>query len=92
MAGPCTLSREQVNTASVASRVQRTLKQSVSLSGIGLFSGQKVNLTIDPADPDTGIIFFRSDLPEKPGLAATLDNVVSTPRCTILGNGTRACN
>lgn len=87
MAVPCALSREQVRTEDIASRVQHTLKQSVSLSGIGLFSGQQVDLTIDPADSDTGILFIRTDLPDLPCFPANLDHVVSTPRCTILGDG-----
>lgn len=65
---------------------QKTLKQSVSLSGIGLFTGAKVTLTIHPARANSGIIFQRSDIPGKPELIADLDHVVSTPRCTILGN------
>lgn len=65
---------------------QKTLKESVSLSGIGLFTGAKATVTIHPARAHTGIIFQRTDLPGKPQLIADLDHVVSTPRCTILGN------
>jgi UDP-3-O-[3-hydroxymyristoyl] N-acetylglucosamine deacetylase len=84
---PCALSNEQIKASESAARAQYTLDQSASLSGIGLFSGQKVNLTIEPADSDTGILFVRTDLPEKPRIPANLDHVVSTPRCTILGDG-----
>lgn len=65
---------------------QRTLKGSVSLSGIGLFTGAKATVTIHSAHADSGIIFQRTDLPGKPQIPADLDHVVSTPRCTILGN------
>jgi len=65
---------------------QRTLKGSVSLSGIGLFTGAKATVTIHPASANSGIVFQRTDLPDKPQIRADLDHVVSTPRCTILGN------
>ena len=41
---------------------QRSLKSSVSASGVGLHTGQKVRLTLRPAPPDTGIVFRRIDL------------------------------
>ena len=41
---------------------QRTLKQSVRASGIGLHSGRKVYMSLLPAGPDTGIVFRRTDL------------------------------
>jgi UDP-3-O-[3-hydroxymyristoyl] N-acetylglucosamine deacetylase len=42
--------------------VQRTLRRQVACAGIGLHSGNKVNLTLKPAAPDTGIRFRRGDL------------------------------
>ncbi len=42
--------------------VQRTLRRQVACAGIGLHSGNKVNLTLKPAAPDTGIRFRRMDL------------------------------
>ena len=44
---------------------QRTIHDSVSVTGVGLHSGCRVNLTLKPAQPDQGIIFVRVDLPEK---------------------------
>ncbi|SFF60966.1 UDP-3-O-[3-hydroxymyristoyl] N-acetylglucosamine deacetylase [Fontimonas thermophila] len=41
---------------------QRTLKQTVRTSGIGLHSGRKVYMSLLPASPDTGIVFRRTDL------------------------------
>lgn len=41
---------------------QRSLKSSISASGVGLHTGQKVRLTLRPAPPDTGIVFRRIDL------------------------------
>ncbi|RMD60823.1 MAG: UDP-3-O-acyl-N-acetylglucosamine deacetylase, partial [Alphaproteobacteria bacterium] len=64
---------------------QRTLKNSIYCSGIGLHCGRKVNLTLHPADPDTGIVFRRSDL--RGGaweVPARWDNAVETPLCATL--------
>ncbi len=65
---------------------QRTLAKSVSFSGIGLFTGEKVNVTFLPSIENSGIVFQRSDLPNKPVLPAKVEHVRSTPRCTIIGN------
>jgi UDP-3-O-[3-hydroxymyristoyl] N-acetylglucosamine deacetylase len=44
--------------------LQRTLKQPITATGVGLHSGERVKLTLLPAAPDTGIVFRRTDLPE----------------------------
>jgi UDP-3-O-[3-hydroxymyristoyl] N-acetylglucosamine deacetylase len=44
--------------------LQRTLKQAISATGVGLHSGERVRLTLLPASPDSGISFYRTDLPE----------------------------
>ncbi len=44
--------------------LQRTLKKAISATGVGLHSGERVKLTLNPAAPDTGIVFRRTDLPE----------------------------
>ncbi len=53
---------------------------------MGLFTGEEAELTIHPAEPNTGIFFRRADLKGTPLIKAVLQNVVKTPRCTILGN------
>ena len=40
---------------------QRTIRNKVTASGVGLHSGKKVNLVLHPADPDTGVVFRRTD-------------------------------
>ncbi len=50
--------------------LQRTLKQTISATGVGLHSGERVKLTLHPAAPDTGIVFRRTDLPEPVEVAA----------------------
>ncbi|HWN96209.1 MAG TPA: bifunctional UDP-3-O-[3-hydroxymyristoyl] N-acetylglucosamine deacetylase/3-hydroxyacyl-ACP dehydratase [Methylomirabilota bacterium] len=66
---------------------QQTLRRSVSFSGIGLHSGNRVNMTFAPGAPNSGIRFRRMDLDGKPELEARADLVVDTNRSTTLGRG-----
>ena len=66
---------------------QQTLNQSVSFSGIGLHSGNKVNMTFLPAPTNTGIRFRRVDLEGKPEIEARVENVFETNRSTTLAKG-----
>lgn len=59
----------------------RTISSSATLIGIGLHTGEQVELTFKPASTP-GIVFRRTDLPDEPRLAATLENVSSTARRT----------
>ena len=69
---------------------QRTIRDEVSCTGIGLHSGHPVNLTIKPAPADTGINFIRKDVSSQPSIKATFENVVDTKLSTTLGsNGLR---
>mgnify|MGYP003343723058 CR=1 FL=1 len=43
---------------------QRTLKNVIHATGVGLHTGEKVYLTLRPAAPNTGVVFRRGDLPE----------------------------
>ena len=65
---------------------QHTLKQKVEIKGIGLHSGFDVNLTIFPAEPNTGIVFKRVDIKDALPLKALYSNVVDTRNCTCLGS------
>ena len=67
---------------------QQTLKESFVFEGIGLHSGKPVRIKFVPAEPDTGVVFVRSDLAEKTKIIALADQVTSTQRATTLGNGT----
>lgn len=64
--------------------MQRTLKSSVSVSGVGLHTGEKVNLTIQPAPENHGYKFQRLDIEGQPIIPADPDNVVGTQRGTTL--------
>jgi UDP-3-O-[3-hydroxymyristoyl] N-acetylglucosamine deacetylase/3-hydroxyacyl-[acyl-carrier-protein] dehydratase len=66
---------------------QQTLKRSVSFSGIGLHSGNRVNMNFLPGAPNSGVRFRRTDLDGKPELEAKVDFVVDTTRSTTLGKG-----
>ena len=68
-------------------RNQRTIKNPVELSGIGLHTGAEANLRLLPADADSGVIFVRTDMPDEPPIPATLHYVIDNPRRTTLKNG-----
>ena len=63
---------------------QTTIKSAVTISGVGLHTGKKVNLTIKPAPDHHGYKFKRIDLPSQPVIDADVDNVVDTARGTTL--------
>lgn len=65
---------------------QYTLKESVSCCGVGLHSGRTVNLSIKPASINSGIRFFRTDMPTSTALPAHMDKIVDTRLATTLGN------
>jgi UDP-3-O-[3-hydroxymyristoyl] N-acetylglucosamine deacetylase/3-hydroxyacyl-[acyl-carrier-protein] dehydratase len=66
---------------------QQTLKQPVSFTGIGLHSGNRVNVSFLPAPPGSGLRFRRVDLDGKPELEASVDLVTDTQRSTTLSKG-----
>jgi len=63
---------------------QRTLKNTIRATGVGLHSGDKVYLTLHPAEPDSGIRFRRVDLDESVTIHATPENVGETMLSTTL--------
>jgi len=64
---------------------QRTVRDNVGCTGIGLHSGKKINLTIKPAPPDSGINFIRKDLLGHQSILAHFDNVIDTNMSTTIG-------
>jgi UDP-3-O-[3-hydroxymyristoyl] N-acetylglucosamine deacetylase/3-hydroxyacyl-[acyl-carrier-protein] dehydratase len=67
---------------------QRTIKSSFSLSGVGLHTGEAVNITFKAAPDNHGYKFSRVDLPGNPVIDADVDNVTDTSRgTTISQNG-----
>jgi UDP-3-O-[3-hydroxymyristoyl] N-acetylglucosamine deacetylase / 3-hydroxyacyl-[acyl-carrier-protein] dehydratase len=65
---------------------QHTLAESITISGVGIHTGAPVNMTLEPAEPNTGIVFQRIDLPGQPTVKADVDFVVETNRSTTLSN------
>lgn len=66
---------------------QRTLQSLTRAVGVGLHSGQRVELTLRPAPPNTGIVFRRIDLPEPVDIPVRFDTVCDTRMATTLSPG-----
>ena len=65
---------------------QKTLKKEVSFTGIGLHSGEKVKVTLLPANSNSGITFKRTDLEKNNEILASFNNVSSAKLCTKIEN------
>jgi UDP-3-O-[3-hydroxymyristoyl] N-acetylglucosamine deacetylase len=66
---------------------QRTLKTLTHAVGVGLHSGQRVELTLRPAAPDTGIVFRRVDLPEPVDIPVRAESVTDTRLASTISKG-----
>ena len=66
---------------------QRTIKNPVSLSGVGLHTGAQVNLRFVPAPENTGYVFRRTDVEGKPEVEALATYVTATERGTSIAKG-----
>jgi UDP-3-O-[3-hydroxymyristoyl] N-acetylglucosamine deacetylase len=66
---------------------QRTLKALTKAVGVGLHSGQRVELTLRPAQPDTGIVFRRVDLPMPVDIPVSAQAVTDTRLASTISNG-----
>jgi UDP-3-O-[3-hydroxymyristoyl] N-acetylglucosamine deacetylase len=64
---------------------QRTIAKPANCAGVGIHSGNKVNLTIKPAPPNHGIKFIRKDLLNCPVISAHFNMVVDTSLATVIG-------
>jgi UDP-3-O-[3-hydroxymyristoyl] N-acetylglucosamine deacetylase / 3-hydroxyacyl-[acyl-carrier-protein] dehydratase len=67
---------------------QRTIKQPVTIKGIGLHTGKEVTMTFCPAEAGHGVRFQRTDLKDQPVIRADVNLVVSTLRGTTIQQGT----
>lgn len=66
---------------------QQTLKNKITISDIGLHSGEEIKMTFIPADVDAGIVFVRTDLDETQNVIPALWHaVVDTRLCTVIAN------
>ncbi|MDB5884481.1 MAG: UDP-3-O-[3-hydroxymyristoyl] N-acetylglucosamine deacetylase [Polaromonas sp.] len=66
---------------------QRTLKSLTRAVGVGLHSGQRVELTLRPALPDTGIVFRRVDLPQPVDIVISPEAVTDTRLASTISSG-----
>ncbi|MBA3957540.1 MAG: UDP-3-O-acyl-N-acetylglucosamine deacetylase [Parachlamydiaceae bacterium] len=66
-------------------RKQRTLAKAVAFSGIGVHTGEKVNMRFCPAAEGHGVVFQRVDLPGRPLIPARIEYVCDTLRSTTIG-------
>ena len=65
---------------------QSTILDKISISGIGIHTGKKVNLSILPASPNSGIIFKRVDLNKNNIIVPNFENVCDATLCTTISN------
>ena len=71
-------------------RLQRTITDSVSVCGFGFWTGEDVHVEFCPAPPDSGIVFVRVDLPNRPQIPALVEYREEKPRQTsLVKNGAR---
>ena len=66
---------------------QRTLRTSIRAFGIGLHSGNNINIELQPAPANTGVVFRRIDTPEPVEIAARAENIGETVLSTTLVSG-----
>ena len=65
---------------------QNTVKKSIQFEGIGLHSGKKVSMTLNPAKPNTGIFFKRTDIKNNNIVIPNVYNVSNASFCTTITN------
>lgn len=59
---------------------QRTILKEIALSGSGIHTGHKVNITLKPAPPDSGVAFIRKDIQGSPRIKADIASLFSSPK------------
>jgi len=64
---------------------QRTLKSAIEFSGVALHSGAFVEVKVLPAKENTGIVFVRTDVKDKPQITANWNNIIDTELSTVIG-------
>jgi len=80
------VSFDGLNEVAAKTVSQRTLRETVSVCGVGVHSGKPATVTLIPSVADSKIIFRRTDLPGSPVIPALFDRVVDTRMCTVLSN------
>ena len=65
---------------------QKTISKKISFSGVGIHTGNAVNMNILPASPNTGIVFKRLDIQKNNIVYPLYNNVIDTTLCTTISN------
>ena len=65
---------------------QKTIKEPINIKGVGLHTGVMVNMRICPGEPNTGIVFKRTDLEKENYIIPSVFNVSNTTFCTTISN------
>lgn len=85
---PCnTIELKQTNASKPFKIFQQTIAQTVQASGVGVHSGQRTTLVLKPAPANTGIVFFRNDMPNSGGIKMQADSVTQTRMATVIELG-----
>jgi UDP-3-O-[3-hydroxymyristoyl] N-acetylglucosamine deacetylase/3-hydroxyacyl-[acyl-carrier-protein] dehydratase len=70
-----------------ATRLQRTIARDAEIRGVGFIHGSDVSMRFRPAAADRGIVFVRTDLPDRPTVRAHIRNVIPRQRRTTIESG-----
>src|SRR5947199_4335712 len=70
-----------------ARRLQRTIARATELRGVGFIHGSDVVMRFHPAGADQGVVFVRTDLPERPAVRAHIRHVIPRQRRTTIQQG-----
>ena len=65
---------------------QKTIKSAIEFNGVGLHSGKKVQIKLLPAEPNTGVVFKRTDVKKNNFIVPDIFNVSSAIFCTKISN------
>ena len=65
---------------------QKTIKKQINFEGVGLHSGKLVNISLKPAEPNTGVVFKRVDLESNNLIYPNFENVTNTQLNTTISN------
>src|SRR4051794_125211 len=68
-------------------RLQRTLARTTEVRGVGFFHGSDITVRFHPAEPDSGVVFVRTDLTDRPSVPAQIGHVVPSQRRTTIEKG-----
>ena len=80
-----------INTLNSYDYLQKTLRRKIHFSGVGIHNGRAVSMSIEPAEADTGIIFYRTDIDNNNVIKGLINNVVDSRLCTKIKNSSGIC-